>query len=432
MRRLSSTALSIALVALSVGGLMPSAATAAKKQKTEEAQGIKLSPSKEFTPGAQEIQKLLAANDFEGAKAKLPEVEAKASKPDDQYFLGNFYLNVGIGLKDETLQRSGIEKMLASGVTPAADIGKLELAAGQLALNAKDFPGARDHLNKARAANYGGSTVDVYLAESYFGEAATNVQGDQLTPAGKTLAQQGLPHLRQAIDAEQAAGKEPDPSWYSRGMTMAALSGDPSQIEWFKLVLAHNGTPANWRIALRSVQDANHGMTRDEGLDLLRLMASTKSLNNDYSYSEYAESAWKAGLPGEVKTVIDNGRAAGDLNATSLADLYRLASEAIAKDKASLPASETSASSAATGRPAASTANAYLGYGDYAKAAGLYRIALEKGGVNADEVNTRLGIALARSGDKAGALDAFGKVSGTGVRKSIADLWAVWVNNPTA
>ncbi|HWJ69158.1 MAG TPA: hypothetical protein VNS79_03805 [Sphingobium sp.] len=432
MRRLSSTALSIALVAMSIGGVMPSAAMAAKKEKAAEEQGVKLSPSKEFMPGAQEVQKLLAANDFEGAKAKLPEVEAKASKPDDRYFVGNFYLNVGIGLKDETLQRAGIEKILASGAAPAADMGKFELAAGQLALNAKDYPSARDHLGKALAANYGGSSVEVYLAESYFGEATNNVQDNQFTPAGKALVHQGLPHLRKAIEAEQAGGKAADASWYSRGLKMAALSNDAAQADWFKLVLTHDSTPENWRIALRSIQDANHAMTRDENLDLLRLMAATQSLENAYSYNEYAEAAWKAGLPGEVKTLIDNGRSKSEIGANDLGDLYRAASEAIAKDKASLPASATSAASAATGRPAASTANGFLGYGDYAKAADLYRVALEKGGVDANEINTRLGIALARSGDKAGALEAFGKVNGTGVRKTVADLWMVWVNRSAA
>lgn len=430
MRRLSSTALSIALVAMSAGVFMPSAATAAKKEKAAEA--VKLSPSKEFVPGAQEVQKLLAANDFAGAKAKLPEIEAKASKPDDQYFLGNFTLNVGIGLKDEALQRSGIEKMLASGVTPAADIGKFELVAGQLALNAKDYAGARDHLAKAAAANYGGASTQVYLAESYFGEATASVTGNQFSPAGKALVQQGLPYLRKAIEAEQAEGKTPDPSWYTRGLKMAALASDPSQGEWFKLALTHVGSPENWRIALRSIQDANHGMTRDESLDLLRLMASSKSLGNAFSYNEYAESAWKAGLPGEVKSVIDSGRSSGEINQSDLGELYRLASDAIAKDKASLPSSEKSAGAAATGRPAASTANAFLSYGDYAKAVALYRLALEKGGVDANEVNTRLGIALARSGDKAGALEAFGKVNGAGVRKQIADMWTVWLNSQAA
>ncbi len=74
---------------------------------------------------------------------------------------------------------------------------------------------------------------------------------------------------------------------------------------------------------------------------------------------------------------------------------------------------------------AASTADVYLGQGTYAKAAELYRTALTKGGVNADEVNTRLGIALARSGDKAGAQTAFAAVQGT-PRAGIAALWNTW------
>ncbi len=72
------------------------------------------------------------------------------------------------------------------------------------------------------------------------------------------------------------------------------------------------------------------------------------------------------------------------------------------------------------------TADAYLGYGDYAKAAELYKLALTKGGVDASTANTRLGIALARSGQKDAALQAFGLV--TGARKPIADYWTIWLN----
>jgi hypothetical protein len=55
----------------------------------------------------------------------------------------------------------------------------------------------------------------------------------------------------------------------------------------------------------------------------------------------------------------------------------------------------------------------------------MYRAALSKGGVDANEVNTRLGIALARSGDKAGAQAAFGAVTGN-PRAGIAALWTTW------
>ncbi len=433
MRLWSTTALSIALGAVSLGLVMPSTAFAAKKEEKAAANAApKLSLSKGFVPSAQAIQKLTQAQDWAGAKAKVAEVQSLATKPDDKYFLGQMILNIGLQLKEQPLQSEGLNMMLASGLTPAADVPRFNFFVGQFAFVAKNYPAARTSLDAAVKAGYDDPQALVLLANSYFLEAQGQVSGNAFTPAGQTLIRQGLPYLKQAVAAQQAKGTPADASWYSTGFRMAFASKDPSLPEWTKLALSNNGSAENWRLALRGLQDENHTITRDESLDLLRLMASTKSLQNAYSYSEYAETAWKAGLPGEVKSVIDAGRQSGEINATQLGDLYQLANGSVAKDKASLPASEKSAAAAATGKPASSTGNAYLSYGDYAKAAELYRLALQKGGVDANEVNTRLGIALARSGDKAGALEALGKVGGTGVRKQIADLWAVWVNKQTA
>ena len=83
---------------------------------------------------------------------------------------------------------------------------------------------------------------------------------------------------------------------------------------------------------------------------------------------------------------------------------------------------------AANGKIAASTADAYMGYGDYAKAADLYSVALEKGGVDADMIHTRRGIALAEMGDKAAALAEFDMVNG-GNRAAIANYWKLYLNN---
>jgi hypothetical protein len=52
----------------------------------------------------------------------------------------------------------------------------------------------------------------------------------------------------------------------------------------------------------------------------------------------------------------------------------------------------------------------------------MYKLALQKGGVDAAEVNTRIGIALARSGDKAGAEAAFNAVQ-TGKRADLVKFW---------
>ena len=101
------------------------------------------------------------------------------------------------------------------------------------------------------------------------------------------------------------------------------------------------------------------------------------------------------------------------------------------RNEGSLASTETKAKAGANGTLAAQTGDAYLGQANYTKAAELYRLALSKGGVNADEVNTRLGIALARGGDKAGASAAFGSVKGT-PRADIAGLWTAWLGSAPA
>ncbi len=128
--------------------------------------------------------------------------------------------------------------------------------------------------------------------------------------------------------------------------------------------------------------------------------------------------------------MVEEGSATGAINASRpvFQDVQALSGAKIAADKASLPKLEAQAKSADNGKLAANTADAYLGYKQYAQAAALYRVALQKGGIDAPAVNTRIGIALALSGDKAGAQQAFGQV--TGPRAAIAKFWTIWLGQP--
>ena len=74
--------------------------------------------------------------------------------------------------------------------------------------------------------------------------------------------------------------------------------------------------------------------------------------------------------------------------------------------------------------------NVYLATGNNAKAVEMYNLALQKGGIDADEANTRIGIAHARAGQAAEAKAAFGKVTTTGPRAEIASFWTFYVDNP--
>lgn len=425
MRLVSPMAIGLMLAFAGTAGVVTTA-TAAKK---EEAKAPKL--SKEFSAPAAAAQDLLKANKFDEAKAKLAEAEGFAKTPDEQFNLNVLRLNLGLGLKDTAIQRAAVEGMLASGGVPAAEVPKYEFFAGDFAMKANDNDAAIAHFKKAADLGYPGSAPWVMGAEANFQKAIGVSQGNNISPAGKPFVDAGLPMLKKAIEIEKASGAQVPAGWYNRGFTMAYVTQSPETAEWAKLNLTADPSAKNWRALLRSFQESNKTLTRGENLDVMRLMAQTGALESEYDYSEYVDAASKSGLIGEVKSTIEKGRSTGKLAPAKLAEYYSQATAGIAKDKGSLPAAEADAGKAANGKTAAYTADAYLGYGDYAKAVTLYKLALQKGGVDVSEVTTRLGIALALSGDSAGAKSAFDQVQ-TGARKTIAGYWSLWLSTKQA
>jgi predicted Zn-dependent protease len=101
----------------------------------------------------------------------------------------------------------------------------------------------------------------------------------------------------------------------------------------------------------------------------------------------------------------------------------------VAADKAALPGLEKEIK--ANPKIALVTGDAYYGYADYAKAAGLYRQAIGAANVDQATANLRLGMALAKSGDKAGATKALQSVTG-GPREALAKYWLLYLNQPAA
>ena len=95
-----------------------------------------------------------------------------------------------------------------------------------------------------------------------------------------------------------------------------------------------------------------------------------------------------------------------------------------AGDRASLDGQAKAAAGRAHGEAVMALGEASYGYGDYAKAAEMFRAAQGKSGVDAELANLRLGMALAASGDKAGATAALDLV--TGPRAEIARYWLTY------
>lgn len=390
-------------------------AVAQKGQKTAAAPAPKL--GKAFRNAAAPVQEAVKVANYPDALAKLSAADAAATTPDEKFLAAQFRYQIAVAQKDQAAQATAIDAMMASGGAPATLAPQLTIASANSAYTAGNYPRAIQLLTQARAQGNTSNDVLLLLAESHF-------KTNQI-PAG-------LAFVEQAVAAEQTAGKKPPEAWYARAASMAYKAKlMPQTAKWTREQVRAYPTRENWRSALVIYRDAQ---TLDDqlNLDLYRLMQTTKSLAGERDYFDYASLANERGLPGEAKTVIDEATAAGGTTASSpsLKQLQTAVRPKIAGDRASLAASERTATAAATGKQAASTADAYLSYGDNAKAATLYQLALSKGGVDADAVNTRLGIALARSGQKEAARAAFANVKGP--RSEIAQFWTLYLDAPAA
>jgi hypothetical protein len=424
MRFVTPVALALALALTS--GAVSAPAFAAKKE--EKKAGPKLNVSPDVMKALQVAQAAAEKQDLAGAKAALADADSKAKSNDDKYQIGAIKLNASIASKDSALQTEALNQMLDSGLTPPEQAGQFNAIAADQAMAAKNYDVAIQRGEAALAAGYKAESVQPTLAQAYFGKAGT---GNGSVEPARGFNQKGLAALKAGADAMKASGQQAPAQWYQIGVSRAEAAKLPEVTEWAKWAYQAEPSGQNLRTLVRLFQRANPNISNRENLDVLRVLGASDGLVIAADFTEYAEMASKTGIYGEVKTVIDKGRSKGVLNASAGGDVYQAAVSKIAGDKASLGSAEADSKKAANGKIAAATADAYLGYGDYAKAASLFELAKTKGGVDADEINSRLGIAKALGGDNAGAKAAFEAVQ-NGSRKQVAGLWLAYLSTKGA
>ena len=365
-------------------------------------------PSKGALKALQELQKAVDANDTAAIPAKLAAAKAAAKTADDRYVAAVLEYKAAVAAKDNARKAAALEAVLASGFTglPPADL-YVDLGDTYLALSQSGR--AIEAYKRAIQLNPASVAAMARLAEA-------------LSDANR--AAEAIPVLKSGIAAQERAGGKAPETWYKNVVALAAKAKLPSVVELSRDWLRAYPTSANWENVLQMF----HGTTTFDDtaeLDLLRLMRATGSLEKRSHYLGYADLALAKGLSGEAKAVLDEGLAANAIQRDSaeVKDLYSSANSKAAASKASLPAAPESG---ANGRQTLNMGDAYYGYGDYQKAAEFYRSALSKSGVDADLANLHLGMALARSGDTAGAKAAFSAV-GSGIPKQLAQFWQVYL-----
>lgn len=404
-------------LALALGAMAVVASPASAKKKDDAAAAPAANFSAAFRQAAQPLQKALEGGDIAGAQAALPAAQAAASTPDDKYQVAVMALQISLKGTDQNAQKAAADAVIASGKAPPEVLAQVLDMKGRLDYNSNDLAGADQAFTQLLQTKPGDGDTAILLAQVKMREGRNS---------------EALPIVDQAIKAKQSANQPVPEDWYRRALSIAYDSKPPMAdgvIKYGQGLIAAYPSPDAWRTVIQTYRDTSKPGPQTD-LDAMRLARATHALAGERDYYDYANSALNKGFPGEAQGVIDEGMSSNMVDnkalATSkaLAEVKAVAGPKVAGDKASLPALDKSSRAAADGKKALLTGDAYYGYGQFAQAADLYKVALQKGGVDANVVNLHLGMALAQAGQKDAAAQALGTV--TGPNQALAGYWAIW------
>jgi tetratricopeptide (TPR) repeat protein len=275
--------------------------------------------------------------------------------------------------------------------------------------NAKDFARAATAYERAASLNPRSPDPLINIAESRYsmGQKA-----------------EAVATFQRAIQATIAAGQKPREDLLKRTAGIAYEASLPTAADLSRQWVAAYPSPGSWHDAVAIYRNLNKPDVEGT-LVLFRLMQATNSLQGAADYSLFATAAADQSNFNEAKAVIDQGIAANQVDPAN--PLFR---DLIAAMKTKPVATEADLNAALKMAPSAGAqiriGDRFYGSGNYAKAAEVYRAALGKPGVDANVANLHLGMALARTGDKAGAAAALNAVSGP--HAPLAKYWLLYLS----
>ena len=375
------------------------------------------------------LQAAAAGLDRAAQDSALAAARTAARGPAGRYAAASYQFQIGRARGDMAMQTQAVDALVESGLaTPEELPGLLSFQAGRAlaARNAEQTDRLLARLvqmqpnNPAVLVDYGQFTASQLIRVRP--AAAERIRGNAITL------------FRRALAANEAAGRPSPEGWHLRALALAYdgtrppvanMTFAPAAIALARALVAAYPSPTNWRDALLVYRD----LAPDPALalDIGRLMRASQALSGERDYMEFADSLAQANLVGEAKAVIDEGVTRNMVETSRLPPRLapRIAARAVAADRAALAGLRARAQAGTVGGPARAAADNYFAYGQYAEAAELYRLALQKGGEDASLVNLRLGAALALAGRRPEAEAALRTV--TGPRADLAGFWLAWL-----
>jgi hypothetical protein len=361
----------------------------------------------------QEAQAALNAKDYNTAIAKLNEAKAIGGRSAyENYVISQFETNAYVGTKQYANAAKAIQATIDSGMAAPEEVTALRKNLIQIHYSLKNYPATiqagQTYLNSVP----GDTDMIVLVAQSQY-------LSGQCGPAVATI--------RKAGDAAKAAGRPMKEDWLQLQLSCAHKSNDKDgSINALEQLVRNFPSKDYWR-DLVSFYRASYGTSDALNLESLRLMKQTGTLDKAEDYTEMAQVALLLGLPGEAKSVIDEGFSKKLLGAGAQGRderMKKMADDSATKDMADMASLEKEAIASPTGEKDVAVAEAYASFDQNDKAIAAYQRGIKKGGVkNMAAAQLHLGQVLLKAGKKAEASAAFKAVKGDAAYEKLAQYW---------
>ena len=364
----------------------------------------------------QEAQKLIGEKKYKEALAKIAEAEAVEKRTAyEDYTISEMKGFAAYNTGDLAAAAAAFSSTIDSPYMDPADRTTRLLVLSQISYQMKQYPKAVDYGNKYFQA--GGDKIDgkILVGQAYY------FQKD-CANASQTM--------REAVSMAQKAGQKPQEPWYQLIMSCDYQLKNEAGVDWALTQLVKQYPSKEYWNDLLNQLLGRQGQSDALILDIYRLKRAAGVLTDPSEIMEMAEMSLHAGLPGEARSILEEGFANKILGSGNDVErqnrLLALAKQQAQEDLKSLADNEKQAAAAATGEADIKLGDAYWSYGQNDKAVEAFQRGLDKGGVkNPDLAKLHLGLALVGAGRKAEAAETFRALKGSATLSSLADLWTV-------
>ena len=369
--------------------------------------GRKLNISKEAQKAIVELQTAVNANDTANIPAKIAAAQAVAKTADDKYFIAINQVKAAVAANDAVALKAGVEAMEASGGSDPADLSARYTDLGKRLQTAGQVDAAAQAYQKAVSFDANNPSTLALFA------SLREKQGQKA---------EAVSLMQKSFAASKAKGAKVAENNFKFAAGLAYGLRSPAAVDIAREWIAAYPSSTSWRDGLRIYRDIS-GAKGAQLADTMRLARAANALSGESDYFALANALVSDGALIEAKAVLAEASKASGVDVSKQSFKGLAAQAAKAPATAAVDASAKAALSSGDAAAIIDAGDALYGAGSYTEAAALYRAAVPK---DANLANLRLGMALARAGDKAGAEAALNAV--TGPNQSLARFWLLWVS----